>query len=134
MNAVCGFTLRGSLLGTLLGTLLVSLLASAPTHAARAIDVPPPTRAAVLNAPLPDPATQADDSSSLRQGVVTDISPNADWLFINGSWLRVAEGSTRLFRQGRPVQAKAVGKGQRVEFTLAPGVADRKTLGIVYVQ
>jgi hypothetical protein len=113
--------------------LLSTLLAAAPSHAARAIDVPPPTRAAVLNTPLPDPATQADDSSSLRQGVVSDVSPNADRLLVNGSWLRVAEGSTRLFRQGRPVQANAVGKGQLIQFTLAPGVADRKTLGIVYV-
>ncbi len=129
MNAIHGFKVLGTLLAALLGT----LLASAPGHAARAIDVPPPTRAAVVNAPLPDPAIQADDSSSLRRGVVADVSPNADWLFINGSWLRVTEGTTRLFRQGRPVQAKALGKGQRVEFTLAPGVADRKTLGIVYV-
>jgi hypothetical protein len=108
-------------------------LASGTALAARAIDVPPPTRAAVLNAPQPDAAAQADESSSLRQGVVADVSPKADWVYINGSWLRIAEGSTRLFRQGRPVQAGALSKGQLLKFTLAPGAADRKTLGVVYV-
>jgi hypothetical protein len=113
--------------------LLGALLAASATHAVRAIDAPPPTRAAVLNAPQPNPAIQADDSASLRQGVVADMNPSANTVYINGSWLRIAEGSTRLFQQGRLVQADALRKGQRLKFTLAPSAADRKTLGVVYV-
>ena len=112
---------------------LATLLASVSAHAVRAIDAPPPTRAAVLNAPRTDPVAQADDSNSLRQGVVADVSPNADWVYVNGAWLRITEGSTRLFRQGRAVQPSTLSKGQVLKFTLAPGVADRKTLGVVYV-
>ena len=112
---------------------LATLLVSVSAHAVRAIDAPPPTRAAVLNAPRTDPVAQADDSNSLRQGVVADVSPNADWVYVNGAWLRITEGSTRLFRQGRAVQPSSLSKGQVLKFTLAPGVADRKTLGVVYV-
>lgn len=113
--------------------LVTALLAGSAAHAVRAIDAPPPTRAAVLNAPRPDPVVQADDSASLRQGVVADVNTGANTVYINGQWLSIAEGSTRLFRQGRPVQADTLRKGQRLKFTLAPGTGDRKTLGVVYV-
>ena len=115
------------------GLWVLVLMSAGAAHAVRAIDAPPPTRAAVLNAPKPDPAIQADDSASLRQGVVVDVSPKADWVYINSQWLRIAEGRTTLFRQGRPVQANALSKGQVLKFTLAPGGADRNTLGVVYV-
>lgn len=112
---------------------LVALLVGGNAQAVRAIDAPPPTRAAVLNTPRPDPAVQADDSSSLRQGVVADLSPKGDWVFVNGSWLAIVEGRTRLFQSGRTAQPDALRKGQLLKFTLAPGTADRKTLGVVYV-
>ncbi|KNZ32997.1 MAG: hypothetical protein AD742_08460 [Methylibium sp. NZG] len=119
-------------------TTIAALALTAGLHgglaqAARALDVPPPTPAAVLNAPKPDTATQADDRSSLRQGVVRDVSADRAWVYVNGTWLRIAEGSTQLFRQGRAVHASALSKGQLLRFTLAPGAADRTTLGVVYV-
>lgn len=119
----------------LLQTCLMAAMLSAASaaHAVRAIDAPPPTRAAVINTPRPDPAAQADDSTSLRQGVVAAVSPNADAVLVNGSWLGIVEGRTALFRQGRPVQASQLSKGQMLRFTLAPGSADRKVLGVVYV-
>jgi hypothetical protein len=109
------------------------VLPGAWAFAARAIDAPPPTRAAVLNTPQPDAALQADDSSSLREGIVADVGANGDKVLINGSWLAVAAGRTTLFQRGRPVSATALSKGQLVKFTLAPGSADRRTLGVVYV-
>lgn len=112
---------------------LVASLSGGVARAARALDVPPPTAAAVLNAPRPDAAAQADDRSSLRQGVVQEVSADRVWVRVNGSWLRIASDSTRLFRQGRPVQPSALSQGQLLKFTLAPGVADRTTLGVVYV-
>jgi hypothetical protein len=113
---------------------LAAALVAVPTaNAFRAIDAPPPTRAAVLNAPRPDPAAQADDSSSLRQGVVTDVSPKGDWVYVNGSWLGIVEGRTQLFQRGSAAQASQISKGQLLKFTLVPGAADRKTLGVVYV-
>ncbi len=112
---------------------MVALGHAAGAHAARAIDAPPPTRAAVLNAPQADAALQADDRSSLRQGVVGAVGANGDAVLVNGSWFVIVEGRTQVFRNGRPAPAGTLAKGQRVKFTLAPGTVDRKTLGVVYV-
>lgn len=116
----------------------VSLLASAlltvgVSHAARAIDAPPPSREAVVNAPQPDAAAQADDRTSLRQGIIAAIGAKGDVILVNGSWLGIVDGQTVLFRQGKPVRSDVLRKGQQLRFTLAPGAADRRTLGVVYV-
>ena len=47
--------------------------------------------------------------------------------------IAVAASLTRIFRGGRSVRFDDLGKGQKVRFTLAPGVADRTTLGAIYV-
>lgn len=78
-------------------------------------------------------ASHADDSSSLRQGMITSVSAKNDQVEINGSWFKVAAGKTRLFRQGRAVEKDVLAKGQAVKFTLVPGDAERLTLGVIYV-
>ena len=79
-------------------------------------------------------AAPADDSSSLREGVITAVSDKRDQIEVNGSWLKLVEGKTRVFRQGRAVKgADELVKGSKVKFTLAPGAADVLTLGVVYV-
>jgi hypothetical protein len=113
--------------------LAAGVLAAVPAHAVRAIDAPPPTPEAVRNTRQPALSTQADDRSSLRQGMLSAISPDRRWVYINGSWFGLVEGSTRLFRQGRSVQADALVVGQRLNFTFAGGNALRTTLGAVYV-
>lgn len=78
-------------------------------------------------------ASQADDSSSLRAGAITSVNAKNDQIEINGSWLRIAPGKTRLFQRGQSVGTDALAKGQLVKFTLLPGAVDRFTLGVVYV-
>ena len=79
-------------------------------------------------------APGADDSSSLREGVITAVGDKRDQIEVNGSWLKIVDGKTRVFRQGRTVNASdELVKGSKVKFTLAPGSADRATLGVVYV-
>lgn len=78
-------------------------------------------------------ASHADDSSSLRQGMITSMSAKNDQIEVNGSWLKIASGKTRLFQRGREVSTDALAKGQTVKFTLLPGDADRFTLGVIYV-
>jgi hypothetical protein len=115
------------------GVTVVLLGHAAGAHAFRAIDAPPPTRAAVLNAPQADAALQADDRSSLRQGVIGAVSTAGDAVLVNGAWFVIVEGRTQVFRDGRPAPAGTLAKGQQVKFTLAPGTPDHKTLGVVYV-
>ncbi|MBC7704841.1 MAG: hypothetical protein H7274_12965 [Rhodoferax sp.] len=78
-------------------------------------------------------ASHADDSSSLRQGMITSVSAKNDQIEVNGSWLKIASGKTRLFQRGQAVSGDALAKGQVVKFTLLPGAVDRFTLGVVYV-
>ena len=78
-------------------------------------------------------ASHADDSSSMREGVITAVNEKRDQVEINGAWLRLVAGKSIVFRNGRSAQFNELGKGQKVKFTLAPGVADRATLGAIYV-
>ena len=97
----------------------------------------------VTNATAPSPdtvrrgavaASQADDSTSLREGVITAVNDKRDQVLINGSWLKVVEGKTRVFRQGRSVKSgDELVNGKQVKFTLMPGGTDPATLGVVYV-
>jgi hypothetical protein len=110
------------------------LLCAAASHATRVLDAPPPTAQAVRKSALPAAPSQADDSSGLRQGIVTAVSDKGERVQIQGVWLRVIEGQTKLFTQGRATNIGALSKGQAVSFTLAPGDSTRSTLGAVYVR
>ena len=78
-------------------------------------------------------AAHADDSSSMREGAITGVTTAHDQIEVNGSWLKVSPGNTRLFRQGKAVTSEVLVKGQLVRFTLMPGDAERSTLGVIYV-
>ena len=93
-----------------------------------------PSPDAVRRATPPTAAAAADESHSIRQGVVTALGDQRDRIQVNGSWLMVVNGTTRMFRQGRVATINDIAKGQTVRFTLAPGAAGaRTTLGVVYV-
>ena len=114
----------------------VALFASAQAWAIRvANEAAPVAGSGGQSAPVSatSAASHADDSSSLRQGMITSVSAKNDQVEINGSWLKVAAGKTRLFRQGRAVNSDVLAKGQTVKFTLLPGDAERLTLGVIYV-
>ena len=91
-----------------------------------------PSPDAVRRAAPPATAAAADESHSIRLGVVTAIGDQRDRIQVNGNWLKVVSGTTRLFRQGRAATINDIVKGQTVRFTLA-SAADRATLGVVYV-
>ena len=100
----------------------------APSVTGSTAQVSPPNAVAAAAA-----ASHADDSSSLREGAITGVSTNHDQIEVNGSWLKLAAGKTRLFRRGTAVTGEVLAKGQIVKFTLMPGDAQRSTLGVVYV-
>ena len=118
---------------------ILALTLAGPAIAIRLANEPVQSAAgksqAATAATVPGAATpSADDSSSLREGVITAVSDKRDQIEVNGSWLKVVDGKTRVFRQGRTVNGSdELVKGSKVKFTLAPGTADRATLGVVYV-
>lgn len=108
--------------------------ATGQAFAVRVTNAPPPSPDAVRQQSSGASAAHADDSSSLREGVITGVNDKRDQLQINGSWLKIVDGKTRVVRQGRLVKAAdELVKGKLVKFTLAPGAADTLTLGVVYV-
>lgn len=112
----------------------LAMVASEPAWAVRVEGAAAPVAETVHRAESPKNKTaQADDSSSMREGIITAVSAKRDRVEINGSWLNAVDGATRVFRHGQAVGRTALAKGQKVKFTLSPGAADRTTLGAVYV-
>ena len=115
-----------------LGALLMALACSGNVVAVR-VDAPAPNPDSVRRA-SPATTTQADDRNALRTGTITAVSDKRDQVEINGSWLKLTDGQTQVFRRGRLVKgADELAKGQTVRFTLAPSATDVTTLGVVYV-
>ena len=121
--------------GIIMGvTVAVGLAAAGQALAVRVTGAQAPSPEIVRQAVQPSlAASHADDSSSLREGVITGVSAHHDQIEVNGSWLELAEGKTRVFRQGRVVKRDQLAKGQKVKFTLAPSDASHATLGALYV-
>ena len=108
--------------------------AALPAWGARVVGAQAPVPEAVRQSVQPAAAaSHADDSSSLREGVISGVNASRDQVEINGSWLKLAAGKTRIFRQGHALNSGDLVKGQKVKFTLAAGDAERVTLGVVYV-
>ena len=120
--------------GIIVALAVLAVQTAGPAWGIRIESAAAPAPDAVRKADKAVPAVaHADDRSSMREGVITAISDKRDRIQVNGSWLKLADGATRVFRQGRAVQPDALAKGQKVRFTLAAGVADRSTLGAIYV-
>jgi hypothetical protein len=122
---------------------LAASIGAGSVGAAQVVGASPP-QAAPAPRPGPGPGAgpgaaadaarpHADDSSSLRQGVITGVRSGRGEVEINGSWLKVAEGRTQVFRGGRAAKRQELEVGDQVRFTLAPSDASRGTLGAVYV-
>jgi len=126
-------TKQGTLIEVLSGIAIVLSCVALPSHAVRAVGAAAPSPESVRSVHHATPLAQADDRSSLRQGVVTALGQQNHWVHVNGTWMAVVEGRTRLFRHGKPVAAEVLAKGQLLRFTLAPGRDDGTTLGVVYV-
>jgi hypothetical protein len=116
----------------LVAAVLASAGASGPLHASRVEGAAPPAAPSVLVAPQQPAKAQADDSASLRQGLVTATDARATRLQVQGIWLDVAAGQTQVLRGGRPTSIESVRVGDTVSFTLTAGSPQRPTLRVVY--
>lgn len=108
------------------------LAAVGSAGAVRVADMPPPTAEAVRNAAPPSTASLTDASNNLADGMIASVNDKGDQIEVHGTWLKLVDGQTQVFRQGKRVTGSALAKGQRIRFSLAAG-ADRTTLGLVYV-
>ena len=113
--------------------LLVLSTAAGSALAVRVVSEPAPKPGAVREAASAAGANRADESNSLREGVITALSETADRVEVQGTWLDIVDGKTRIFRRGTAIAPSALQKGVKIRFTVAPGTGGRSTLGVVYV-
>ena len=123
------FRLRGPRAAILMA--LAATMASASV-ASRVNGSAAPAASAVLAA-TPRPAGDAtDESSSLRQGMVTALDERGKRVQVQGIWLDVAGGKTQLSRHGQPAPIDSLRVGEAIRFTVAPGSAEAPSLRVIY--
>jgi hypothetical protein len=108
-------------------------LAFASFAGAVRVEAAAPSASAVLMAPQQAAAAQADESASLRHGVVTALDPRGGRLQVQGVWLEVVADKTQLLRDGKPAALNTLKVGDAIRFMLAPGAADGPSLRMIYV-
>ncbi len=86
----------------------------------------PPAKAA---AP-PSPAVAA---VPLQMGTLSALRSDGAQIEIDGKWWLVKPGRTQLLRNGLPVDASALAKGQKLAFTAASATPGETALGVVHV-
>lgn len=91
-----------------------------------------PASAAVLGTPQQAAKAQTDESTSLRQGVITGLDAKGTRLQVQGIWLEVADGKTQVLRNGAPARLETLKTGDAIRFTVAPGTVDGQSLRVIY--
>jgi len=118
--------LRAALL-LVLGTAIASASVASRVNGSAA-----PAASSVRGALVQPASEQADESASLRKGVVTALDERGTRVQVQGVWLDVVTGKTQLSRHGQPARVDTLQVGEAIRFTVAPGVADGQALRVVY--
>lgn len=91
-----------------------------------------PAASSVRGASVQPASEQADESASLRKGLVTSLDERGTRVQVQGVWLDVVAGKTQLSRLGQPSRVDTLRVGEAIRFTVAPGVVERQALRVVY--
>jgi hypothetical protein len=91
-----------------------------------------PAASAVSGSPQQAAKQQADESASLRQGVISALDERGTRLQVQGIWLEVVAGRTQVLRNGQPVPFDTLKIGDAIRFTVAPGAGEGQALRVIY--
>ncbi|HEY2558444.1 MAG TPA: hypothetical protein VGI48_01905 [Caldimonas sp.] len=109
-------------------------LACAGVASASRVDfAPPPAASAVQTSAQQPQHVQADESSSLRQGVVGAVDERRARIQVQGIWLDTVAGQTKLLRGGRPAGLETLRAGETIRFTVAPESTGAPSVRLIYV-
>lgn len=114
--------------------LVIGLVGASPLLALADIPSAAPRSGGQNTGPRAPDRDSSDDRHSLRRGVVTRVSANAERIEIQGQWHRIDPAHTRILRGGQVIRPDAIRTGQTLEFTLLPGRDAQRGLGVVYVR
>ena len=75
----------------------------------------------------------AGAAPALRSGTVTQARADASRVEVDGKWYVLKPGRSLVLRDGHPVGASALAKGQTIRFSLASSTPGETALGVVHV-
>ena len=89
--------------------------------ASRVAGAAAPAASSVLTAQQEPAHVQADESASLRQGMIGAVDERGARVQVQGIWLDLVAGKTQLLRSGRPAALETLKAGEAIRFTVLPG-------------
>jgi hypothetical protein len=109
-------------------------LAAAATvaRASRVAGAPAPAASSVQGATHQPAHVQADESASLREGTIGAVDERGGRVQVQGIWLELAPGKTRLLRGSEPAGLDTLKAGETIRFTVLPGSGSMATLKVIY--
>jgi hypothetical protein len=113
--------------------LVIGVAVAGAAPAVRVGSAPAPAASAVQTSAQQPQNVQADESASLRQGVVVAIDERRGRLQVQGVWLEMVAGKTKLLRDGRPAALDTLKAGEAIRFTVAPDSSGAPSLRLIYV-
>ena len=78
-------------------------------------------------------AQLATAAPALLSGVVSGVRPDGSQVEIDGKWYVLKPGRSLLLRNGLPVDASVLAKGQKLKYSLASATPGEMALGVVHV-
>jgi hypothetical protein len=111
----------------------VGLACAGVASASRVGFAPPPAASAVQASAQQPQQVQADESASLRQGVVSAVDERRARIQVQGIWLDTVAGKTKLLRDGRPAGLETLKAGETIRFTVAPESTGTPSVRLIYV-
>jgi hypothetical protein len=127
------FHLSQRLRGAAVAAAALALAAAATVaSASRVAGAPAPAASSVQGATHQPAQVQADESASLREGTVGAVDERGGRVQVQGIWLELAAGKTRLLRGGEPAGLDSLKAGETIRFTVLPGNGATATLKVIY--
>ena len=113
---------------------LVAGLALAASASASRISGAAAPAASAVQAGVQEPAhLQADESASLRQGTIQSVDAGGSRLQVQGIWLALSAGKTRLLRGGKPAALDTLKAGESIRFAVGAERGSAPTVRVIYV-
>ncbi|HEX4235274.1 MAG TPA: hypothetical protein VH041_13340 [Caldimonas sp.] len=109
-------------------------LAFAGVAPASRVGFAPPAASAVQTSSAQQPKhVQTDESASLRQGLVGAVDVRGARIQVQGIWLDMVAGKTKLLRNGSPAGLDTLKVGENIRFTVAPESTATPSVRLIYV-
>ena len=75
---------------------------------------------------------QKDETNSMRTGVITAVADKPSRIMVNGSWLEIVTGETRVLRGGVATSPDSLKVGESINFLTAKGSPERTVVRVIY--